>query len=154
MDFELTEQQDALRREVRELAGRFGDEYWAERDERHEFPWEFYNAFAEGGWLGIAIPEEYGGGGLGIVEASLLLEEVAASGAAMNGCSAMHLTIFGLNPVVKHGNEALRKAVLPAAARGELHVCWGVTDPTPGPDPPPTKPSARRDGDGYVINGQ
>lgn len=154
MDFELSEEQAALRREVRELAGRFGDEYWAERDARHEFPWAFYNAFAEGGWLGIAIPEEYGGSGLGIVEAALLLEEVAASGAAMNGCSAMHLTIFGLNPVVKHGHEALRRAVLPGAARGELHVCFGVTEPNAGTDTSRITTFARRDGDGYRINGQ
>jgi acyl-CoA dehydrogenase len=154
MDFELSEHQQAIRQQVRELAGRFGDEYWAERDERHEFPWEFYNAFAEGGWLGIAIPEEYGGSGLGILEASLLLEEVAASGAAMNGCSAMHLTIFGLNPVVKHGSEALRRAVLPAAANGSLHVCFGVTEPNAGTDTSRISTFARRDGDGYVVNGQ
>src|SRR5262249_43548736 len=128
MDFELTETQEALRREVRQLASRFDDDYWAARDERHEFPWEFYNAFAEAGWLGTAIPERYGGSGLGVFEASLLLEEVAASGAAMNGCSAMHLTIFGLNVVVKHGSEALCQEVLPSAADGSLHVCFGVTE--------------------------
>jgi acyl-CoA dehydrogenase len=154
VDFDLTEQQEALRGQVRELASRFGDEYWAERDERHEFPWEFYNAFAEGGWLGIAIPEEYGGSGLGVLEASLLLEEVAASGAAMNGCSAMHLTIFGLNPVVKHGSEALRREVLPAAAAGSLHVCFGVTEPNAGTDTSRISTFARREGEGYVVNGQ
>jgi alkylation response protein AidB-like acyl-CoA dehydrogenase len=85
MHFALTDDQEHLRRTVRELAATFTDEYWAARDEQHEFPWEFYDTFSEGGWLGIAIPEQYGGGGLGILEAALLLEEVAASGAGMNG---------------------------------------------------------------------
>ena len=154
MDFGLTDDQQALRAGARELAARFPDEYWAERDERHEFPTEFYEAFAEGGWLGIAVPEEYGGGGLGILEAALLLEEVAASGAAMNGCSAMHLTIFGLNTVVKHGSEELRREVLPRAADGSLHVCFGVTEPDAGTDTTRITTSARRDGDGYVISGR
>jgi acyl-CoA dehydrogenase len=154
MDFELSETQQALRGEVRQLANRFDDHYWSVRDERHEFPWEFYNAFAEGGWLGIAIPEKYGGSGLGVLEASLLLEEVAASGAAMNGCSAMHLTIFGLNVVVKHGSEALRWEVLPRAADGSLHVCFGVTEPNAGTDTSRITTFARRDGAGYVVNGQ
>ena len=154
MDFELTETQQALRSEVRQLASRFDDDYWSVRDERHEFPWEFYNAFADGGWLGIAIPEEYGGSGLGVFEASLLLEEVAASGAAMNGCSAMHLTIFGLNVVVKHGSEALRREILPRAADGSLHVCFGVTEPNAGTDTSRITTFARRDGAGYVVNGQ
>ncbi|MFY9469632.1 MAG: acyl-CoA dehydrogenase family protein, partial [Solirubrobacterales bacterium] len=105
MDFALTDEQESIRRAARELAATFGDDYWRERDAAHEFPWDFYAAFAEAGWLGIAIPAEYGGSGLGIVEASLLLEEVAASGAAMSGCSSMHLTIFGMNPVVKHGSD-------------------------------------------------
>jgi acyl-CoA dehydrogenase len=154
MDFELTEDQRALRGAVRELAARFPDEYWAERDERHEFPREFYDAFASGGWLGIAIPEEYGGGGLGILEASLLLEEIAASGAGMNGCSAIHLTIFGLNTIVKHGSEELRREILPRAADGSLHVCFGVTEPDAGTDTTRITTFAHRDGDGYVIRGR
>src|ERR671926_670337 len=154
MDFELTAEQEALRQHVRELAARFDDAYWAERDARHEFPWDFYNAFAAGGWLGIAIPEQYGGSGLGILEASLLLEEIAASGAAMNGCSALHLTIFGLNVLVKHGTEDQRRGVLPAAAAGSLHVCFGVTEPNAGTDTSRISSVARRDGADYVINGQ
>src|SRR5919205_678073 len=154
MNFELTAEQEALRQQVRQLAARFDDAYWAERDARHEFPWDFYNVFAEGGWLGIAIPEQYGGSGLGILEASLLLEEIAASGAAMNGCSALHLTIFGLNVLVKHGTEALRQEVLPSAADGSLHVCFGVTEPNAGTDTSRITTFARRDGDGYVIYGQ
>ncbi|MEZ5102423.1 MAG: acyl-CoA dehydrogenase family protein [Thermoleophilia bacterium] len=154
MDFEPTEEQEALRAAVRELASGFGDEYWAERDERHEFPWAFYDAFARGGWLGIAIPERYGGSGLGVQEAGLLLEEVAASGAAMNGCSPMHLTIFGLNLIVKHGTEELRQEVLPPAATGDLHVCFAVTEPDAGTDTTRIATTARRDGDGWVIRGR
>lgn len=154
MHFALTDDQEQLRAAARELAATFGDDYWAARDERCEFPWEFYNAFAQGGWLGIAIPEQYGGGGLGILEASLLLEEVAASGAGMNGCSTMHLTIFGLNTVVRHGSEELRREVLPRAVDGSLHVCFGVTEPDAGTDTTRVSTFARRHADGYVINGR
>src|SRR5919205_1791430 len=154
MDFELTSEQEALRQQVRERAARFDDTYWATRDERHEFPWDFYNAFAAGGWLGIAIPEAYGGSGLGILEASLLLEEIAASGAAMNGCSALHLTIFGLNVLVKHGSEDQRRTILPAAASGSLHVCFGVTEPNAGTDTSRIATFARRDGNAYIVRGQ
>ncbi|MCE0765583.1 acyl-CoA/acyl-ACP dehydrogenase [Pseudonocardia kujensis] len=154
MDLRLSQDQEDIRRGVRDLARRFPDEYWAEHDERCAFPDEFYTAFAEAGWLGIAIPEEYGGGGLGILEASLLLEEVAASGAGMNGCSTMHLTIFGLNTIVKHGSEEMRKEILPGAVDGSLHVCFGVTEPDAGTDTTRISTFARRDGDSYVINGR
>lgn len=154
MDFGLSEDQESIRTAVRELAAGFDDEYWSERDARHEFPWDFYRAFAEAGWLGIAIPEEYGGGGLGIVEAGLLLQEVAASGAAMNGCSPMHLSIFGINVVVKHGSEELRRKVLPGIVSGDLHVCFAVTEPDAGTDTTRVRTRARRDGDSYVIDGR
>ncbi len=154
LDFALNEDQQQLRNAVREIAATYSDDYWAERDTKHEFPWEFYNTFAEGGWLGIAIPEEYGGGGLGVLEASLLLEEVAASGAGMNGCSTMHLTIFGLNTIVRHGSSSLREEVLPPAADGTLHVCFGVTEPNAGTDTTRISTFAQRDGTDYVINGR
>ncbi|UKA60488.1 acyl-CoA dehydrogenase family protein [Arthrobacter sp. FW306-2-2C-D06B] len=154
VDFALSQDQEDLRQAVRDVAATFSDEYWAERDEKHEFPWEFYKTFAEGGWLGIAIPEEYGGGGLGILEASLLLEEVAASGAGMNGCSTMHLTIFGLNTIVKHGSAELRQEILPRAADGSLHVCFGVTEPDAGTDTTRISTFARRDGSDYIISGR
>ncbi|HWD03726.1 MAG TPA: acyl-CoA dehydrogenase family protein [Amycolatopsis sp.] len=154
MDFAFTEDQEAVRRGARELAARFPGDYWARCDAEGEFPWDFYTAFADAGWLGIAIPEEYGGGGLGIAEAALLLEEVAASGAAMNGCSTMHLTIFGLNTIVKHGSAELRAEILPSAADGSLHVCFGVTEPDAGTDTTRIRTFARRDGAGYVIDGR
>ncbi|MGW2225892.1 acyl-CoA dehydrogenase family protein [Streptomyces formicae] len=154
MDFALSEEQEDIRRAVAALAARFPDPYWADHDERAAFPQEFYDAFAEAGWLGMAIPEEYGGGGLGILEASLLLQEIAASGAGMNGCSTMHLTIFGLNTIVKHGSAELREDILPRAADGSLHVCFGVTEPDAGTDTTRISTVARRDGDDYVIDGR
>jgi acyl-CoA dehydrogenase len=143
-----------LRAAVRELAARFDDNYWARQDAAGEFPWEFYEAFAGAGWLGIAIPKRYGGAGLGIASASSLLYEIAASGAGMNGCSPFHLTIFGLNVVAKHGGERLCEELLPAAADGSLHVCFAVTEPDAGTDTGRVRTAARRDGADYVINGR
>jgi acyl-CoA dehydrogenase len=117
MDFKPDPDQDLIRESVRALCARFTDEYWAERDAKHEFPWEFYEALAAGGRIGVAIPEEYGGGGGGILEASIVLEEVAASGAAMNGASSVHLSIFGMHPVVLHGSEEMRRRYLPVERR-------------------------------------
>lgn len=154
MDFELNDTQLQVQNAVRALAGSFDDAYWRERDSKHEFPWDFYNAFAEAGWLGIAIPEEYGGSGLGISEASLLLQEVAASGAAMNGCSPMHLSIFGVNVVAKHGSEELRRSLLPKVASGECHVCFAVTEADAGTDTTRIRTFAKRTENGYVINGR
>ena len=154
MDFQLSEDHVALKEAVRGLAAKFDDQYWSEQDENMEFPWEFYDAFAAAGWVGIAIPEEYGGAGQGIFEASLLLEEISASGAGMNGCSSMHLTIFGLNTVVKHGSEELRRQVLPGAADGSLHDCFAVTEPDAGTDTTRITTFARREGNSYVIRGR
>ena len=154
MDFAPNPTHESLRAEARALASKFDDSYWLRCDDEHRFPWEFYQAFADAGWLGICIPEEYGGAGLGISEASILLEEVAASGAAMNGATALHLTIFGLNPVVRHGSEELKREILPEAAAGRLHVAFGVTEPDAGSDTPTITTFARRDGDRYLIRGR
>ena len=133
----------------------FDDAYWSARDTAHEFPWEFYRAMAEGGWVGIAIPEEYGGGGQGIAEAAIVLERVAASGAGMNGSSSLHLTMFGLNPVVRFGNEQLCNTYLPRAATGDLHVAFGVTEPDAGTDTSRISTRAVDDGmGGFVVSGR
>jgi acyl-CoA dehydrogenase len=147
-------EQEEIRRAVRELAAKFDDNYWMNRDEREEFPWEFYRAFADAGWLGIAVPSELGGSGLGIFEAGLLLQEIAASGAAMNGCSALHLSIFGMNPVIVHGSEQLKREVMPRLLDGTLHVSFAITEPDAGTDTTNTKTFARREGDSYVIRGR
>ena len=154
MDFELTEDQQTIKEAVAELACRFDAQYWMDKDLNHEFPSEFYNAFAEGGWLGITTPEEYGGHGMGITEASILLQEVAASGAGMNGASSMHLSIFGMHPVIVHGSEAMKQETLPRIVNGDLHVCFGVTEPGAGLDTTQITTFARKDGSDYVVNGR
>lgn len=153
MDFDETDDHQAIREEIRRICSEFPDDYWAAKDQAHEFPWDFYERLAEGGWIGICIPEEHGGGGQGITAASVMVEEIAASGAAMNGCSALHLSIFGMEPVRRYGSPALAKEVLPRVASGELHVAFGVTEPDAGTDTTSIRTRADRDGDDYVIRG-
>ena len=149
---------DGLHQEIREaiaaICSNFPDAYWRDHDSRHEFPWEFYEALAAGGWVGIALPEAYGGGGAGISEAAVMLEEIAASGAAMNGASAVHLSIFGMNPVVKHGTEAMRQKYLPRVAAGDLHVSFGVTEPDAGTDTTNISTRAVPTDGGYLVTGR
>jgi acyl-CoA dehydrogenase len=154
VDFELTEDQELIRAGVAELAKRFDDRYWMEKDQAHEFPAEFYRAIADGGWLGITIPPQYGGHGLGITEASLVAHEVARCGGGMNAASSIHLSIFGMHPVVVHGTDELKRRTLPRIATGDLHVCFGVTEPGAGLDTSGITTFARRDGDSYVVNGR
>ena len=154
MDFNPDDDHEQIREAVRRLCAAFDDPYWRTCDEEHRFPWEFHRAMAAGGWIGIAIPEEYGGGGRGIAEASIVLEEVAASGAAMNGATAIHLSIFGMNPVVRHGTADLRRRYLPRVASGDLHVAFGVTEPDAGTDTAAITTRAWRDGDHYVVRGR
>jgi acyl-CoA dehydrogenase len=155
MDFTPDEDHEAIADAVRRVCAGFDDDYWAACDAEHRFPWDFYRRMAEGGWLGVAIPEEYGGGGRGIAEAAIVLREVARSGAAMNGCSALHLTIFGLNPVVRFGSERLKEAFLPRAAAGDLHVAFGVTEPDAGTDTGRITTRAVPDGrGGWVVRGR
>jgi acyl-CoA dehydrogenase len=154
MDFTPNPDHEAIREGVRRITKDFPDTYWADCDERHEFPWAFYKAMAEAGWVGICIPEEYGGGAQGITEATIVLQEIARSGAAMNGCSAIHLSIFGMNPVVKFGTEEQKRKYLPAVADGSLHVAFGVTEPDAGTDTSSISTRARREGDHYVVRGR
>ncbi|MEA3055674.1 MAG: acyl-CoA dehydrogenase [Actinomycetota bacterium] len=154
MEFATDDTHDAIREGVRRVCSKFDDAYWRRCDSEHEFPWAFYDAMAEGGWVGIAIPEEWGGGGQGITEASIVLEEVAASGAAMNGCSALHLSIFGMNPVVKHGTDEMRATYLPQVVDGSLHVAFGVTEPDAGTDTTAITTTARPVDGGYLVRGR
>ena len=154
MDFSLSEDQQTIRDAVTELAARFDDDYWLRHDLDHEFPTEFYRAMADGGWLGITTPEEYGGHGFGITEASLILEAVSASGGGMNAASSIHLSIFGMHPVIVHGSEQMKRENLPRIVTGDLHVCFGVTEPEAGLDTTRITTFARRDGDHYVVNGK
>ena len=154
MDFELTEAQQEIVQQIRAMGQKFPDEYWRERDARAEFPHEFYAEVARGGWLGVAIPEQYGGSGLGITEAALVMREVAGSGGAMAAASAIHLSIFGVSPLVFHGSEEQKRRFLPEVVSGKLHVAFAVTEPDAGNDITHIKTAARRDGDNYVINGR
>ena len=154
MEFGLTDEQIDIREAAREIVAPFDDEYWAQKDADREFPQEFYDHLASHGWLGITTPEKYGGGGMGITEATLLLEAIAAGGGAMNAASAVHLTLFGMHPVIVHGSDALKDENLPRVASGDLHVCFGVTEPDAGLDTTRITTTAARRGSDYVINGR
>ena len=143
-----------IREGVAAICRRFDDDYWDACDHEHRFPGEFYEEMARAGWIDIAIPERYGGAGQGIAAAAAVLEEVAASGACMNGASALHLSIFGMHPVVLHGSEEMRRRFLPAVADGSLHVAFGVTEPNAGTDTTRIETRAVRRGEGYVVNGR
>ena len=154
VDFNLTEDQQTIRDGVTEVAARFDDEYWMQKDLAHEFPTEFYQALADGGWLGITTPEEYGGHGFGITEASIILEAVSASGGGMNAASSIHLSLFGMHPVIVHGSEDMKRENLPRIVNGDLHVCFGVTEPEAGLDTTRITTFAKRDGDHYSVTGK
>lgn len=154
MDFALTEQQELIRKEVATLARSFAPDYWLEKDRRAEYPWEFVRAFASGGWLGMIVPEEYGGSGLGVTEAAILLHEICAAGAGTSGASPVHFYMFPPMPLVKHGSPALRGRYLPRIATGEIVMSFGVTEPNAGTDTSRIQTTATRHGDRYLVNGR
>jgi len=154
MDFRPSDDLEGIRDSAARLAAAYDDDYWLEHDEKKEFPWAFYDDFAEAGWMGIVVPEAYGGAGLGIMEASVLLREVAGSAGAMNAASALHLSIFGMGPVIHHGSDAMKQRYLPATARGELHVSFGVTEDDAGTDTSRIRTAAIRTDRGWIANGK
>jgi acyl-CoA dehydrogenase len=154
LDFALTDLQQALHDEVLALAGRFSLDYWREHDREERYPWEFVRAFAERGWLGAIIPPEYGGAGLGITEAALILHAICLSGAGTSGASPVHFFIFPAAPVAHFGSEAMKRASLPRIASGELLLAFGVTEPTAGSDTSRITTWAERRGDRWVVRGQ
>jgi acyl-CoA dehydrogenase len=154
MDFALTEQQELIRKEVSSLARSFPLQYWLEKDRKAEYPWEFVKAFAQAGWLGVIVPEEYGGSGLGVTEAALMLHDIAASGAGTSGCSPIHFYTFPPMPVIKHGSELLKRKYLPGVATGEIVMSFGVTEPNAGADTSRIQTRAERAGDAFVVNGR
>jgi len=154
MDFSLSQEQLAIVDAVASLCRYFDDEYWASRDRSGQFPSEFHQAMAKAGWLGIAMPSAHGGAGLGILEAALVVQAVAASGAGMSGASAVHMNIFGLHPVVVFGSAAQQERWLPPLIRGEQKACFAVTEPNTGLNTLKLKTMARREGDHYVVHGQ
>ena len=117
MDFSLSAEQEAIRAAVEKICARFGDDYWLAKDRDGGFPDDFHRAFADAGWLGVCIPQEYGGAGLGVTEAALMMQTIAESGAGLSGASALHMNIFGLNPVVVFGSDEQKKRMLPPSLR-------------------------------------
>jgi acyl-CoA dehydrogenase len=154
MDFSLSPVQEQIRVEVRKLCSQFDDGYWLEKDRSGDFPHELHAALAAAGWLGIAMPEEYGGAGLGIIEAALMMQGIAESGAAMTGASAVHMNIFGLQPVVVFGTDEQKRRMLPPLIAGKDKACFAVTEPDAGLDTTAIKVRADRRGDEYVLSGQ
>jgi acyl-CoA dehydrogenase len=154
MDFALSEEQIAIRSAVEEICRDFDDEYWLKKDREGGFPEDFYSAMAAAGWLGIAMPQAFGGAGLGISEACLMLETVSASGGCLSAASAIHMNVFGLHPVVVHGSNEQRARWLPAIIEGKHKACFGVTEPNTGLNTLKLKTMAKRLGDRYIVNGQ
>lgn len=154
MDFAFSDEQKAIQAAIEAICQQFGDDYWLSRDRDGVFPEEFVRAITEGGWLGIAMPEAYGGAGLGITEAAILAHTIARSGAGMSGASAIHLNLFGPNPIVVFGTEEQKQRHLPPLIRGEQRACFGVTEPDAGLNTTRLATRAVRDGDNYIINGR
>ncbi|MFE3171926.1 acyl-CoA dehydrogenase family protein [Amycolatopsis sp. NPDC059090] len=145
---------EIVRKATRELARKFDHDYWLDKDRNHQYPWEFVKAFAAGGWLGAMIPEEYGGIGLGLEEAAVMMGEISASGAGMAGGSAIHFYVFPPAPVVKYGSEEMKREYLPKLAAGELLMAFGVTEPDAGVDTSRIKTKATKVDGGWKVNGK
>jgi acyl-CoA dehydrogenase len=154
LDFSLTPEQEQIRDAIGRICARFPDEYWLARDRDGGFPEDFHRALAEAGWLGIAMPPEHGGAGLGITEAALMMQAVAESGAGFSGASAVHMNIFGLHPVVVSGTEEQKRRWLPPLIAGRDRACFAVTEPDAGLNTLKLKTRAVREGDHYVVSGQ
>ena len=152
--FWLSDEQEAIRDAVQKICARFDDEYWRETDATGVFPEAFVQAMAEGGWLGIAMPESVGGAGLGLTEASIVMQAVAQSGAGFSGASAIHLNIFGPMPIVKFGTDEQKAKFLPRIIEGEDKMCFAVTEPNSGLDTSSLETRAERTNEGYRINGR
>jgi acyl-CoA dehydrogenase len=154
MHSSLTPQQEQIRDSIRKLCAPFDEAYWLEKDRTGDFPHDFHASLAAAGWLGIAMPEEHGGAGLGITEAALLMQAIAESGAAMSGASAIHMNIFGLQPVVVFGTDEQKRRMLPPLIAGKDKACFAVTEPDAGLDTTAIKLRADREGAHYVLSGQ
>ena len=154
MEFSFTNDQIAVRDAIAKLCEKYDDAYWLERDTDGQFPEDFVKDMADGGWLGIAMPEEYGGSGLGVIEAALMMQTIAESGAGFSGASAVHINIFGPHPLVVHGTDEQKQKHLPALIAGKDRSCFGVTEPNAGLDTTRIETKAVRKGDHYIVNGR
>ena len=154
MDFALTANQELIRDAVAKICARFDDAYWLRKDKDGGYPADFHRALADAGWLGICIPEAYGGSGLGIIDAAIMMRTIAELGAGMSGASAVHMNVFGLNPVVVFGSEEQCRRMLPPIVDGSEKSCFAVTEPNTGLNTTQLKTRAVRSGNKYVVNGQ
>jgi len=154
VDFALSAEQHEIRDSILKLCAPFDDRYWLEKDRTGGFPDEFHAAIARAGWLGIAMPEEFGGAGLGITEAAIMLQAVAESGGGMSAASAIHMNIFGLQPVVVFGTAEQKARMLPLLIAGRDKACFAVTEPNAGLNTTALTTRAERHGDRYVVTGE
>lgn len=154
MDFGFTDEQKAIQEGVAAVVRQFDDHYWMTRDQTGEFPHEFRNAMAEGGWLGITMPEEYGGSGLGVTEAAIMMREVSRHGGGQSAASSIHINLFGPHPIVVFGSEEQKKNWVPRLVSGKDQVCFGVTEPDAGLDTTKITTFARKVDGGYIVNGR
>jgi len=154
MHFDLTPEQEQIRDAIERVCSPFDAEYWLRKDRDGGFPHDFHKALADAGWLGIAMPGEYGGAGLGISEAALMMHTISASGAGLSGASAVHMNIFGLHPVVVFGTPEQKQRWLPPLIQGVDRACFGVTEPNSGLNTLKLRTQAVRQGDEYVATGQ
>jgi len=154
VNFSFTPEQRQIAAAISKICDGFGDTYWLERDQTGNFPDDFCAALAANGWLGVAMPESFGGAGLGITEAALMMQTIAESGAAMSGCSAIHMNIFGPNVIVVFGTEEQKARMLPPLIKGETRACFGVTEPDSGLDTTHLKTQAIREKNHYLVSGR
>jgi len=154
VDFEYSPEQESIRDQVARICAGFGDAYWLKRDREGGFPHDFYDALAREGWLGICTAEAYGGSGLGITEAAIMMRTIAESGAGMSGASAVHINIFGLNPVAVNGTEEQKQRMIRPMAEGREKACFAVTEPNTGLNTTQLRIRAEKKGDRYLVNGQ
>jgi acyl-CoA dehydrogenase len=154
VDFSLTEDQQAIRDGVLDFCSQFSDDYWLERDHEGVFPLDFHKAMAEAGWLGVAMPEDVGGAGLGITEAAIMMTAVAESGGGMTAASSIHGPVFSMQPVSLFGTEEQRRRMIPPVLSGADRICFAVTEPNTGLDTTKLKTRAERREGGYLVNGE
>ncbi len=154
MDFAFSQEQEQIRDAIAKICAKFDDAYWLKKDKQGGFPSELHQALAKDGWLGIAMPEEYGGSGLGITEAAVMMQAISESGAGFSGASAVHMNIFGLNPVVVIGNNNQKQRMLPPLIAGKDRACFAVTEPNTGLNTKSLKTEAVKKGRKYIVTGQ
>jgi len=154
LNFEFSEDQIAIRDAIAKICAKYGDEYWLARDDDGVFPEDFVADIAGGGWLGIAMPEAYGGAGLGVMEAALIAQTIAQSGACLSGASSIHMNLFGPMPIVVFGTDEQKARMLTPLIEGRERCCFGVTEPDAGLNTTAITTRAERKGDHYVVNGR